>query len=271
MISTSSERGRKAKRLGREAEIAVEQLFHDWGWDPRADLPDEGFDFNVEVPKSEKHPAHRFLVQVKGSEDIEVRSNGSWAVSVGTKRLKAYQEHRMAVFIVVYDKTTKSLRWCDADKPKLIAEPRSKDGGTERKTTRASKSVQVRLPANQTLGPARDPSFLAAVHEAWKRRDDRYHGPALAAAGRAGLMEQLDPRLQVRVDVVNGAEVHIVGARSEPVNVTARILPADKQNAEALLNSFRFGIPATIQTKSFRIEGSALFESLPISGELRLG
>lgn len=254
------QQGKKAKRQGRAAERAVAQLIDSWGWDARHEEPDEGFDLNIEIPASDLHPACRVLVQVKSAEEMKSRLDGAWTVSVKQKRLNEYLAHRLPVFVIGVDDFCKEFRWCCIDDFSLSRSTRR--GHVNKKTS------SIPLPRAHTLSNTLDAKFHGEIVAAWKRRDDSHHPPAKAAAIRAELLQQKDRRLDVSLDVVNGAEVRRIYAKDEPVLLKASLTFVRPEDADALRETFRFGVPAEISAKDFEIKGSQLFDELPSSGQL---
>jgi hypothetical protein len=263
--------GKKSKRQGRAAELAVEALLHSWNWDPREEIPDEGYDFCVEVPATNTMPTHRFLIQVKSSGEMAVRSDGSWSVRITKKRLNEYRQHRLPVFIIGINLATKECRWCDVDDEASVATPRRRDRKPGRAKATKAPNYYLKLTKELAAGQEIDETFAAAVIAAWRRRDDQFHPPAVAAKVREEFLRKRDPRFDVQVNVVNGQEIRVIAARDEPVTLDASLRFATRDGAEALQDTFRFGIPATVKTAEFRLEGSDLFRDMPSSGELSVG
>ena len=263
-------RGTKAKRQGTRAQYLVGTLLHDWGWDPRPEIPDEGFDFNVEVPPTDGAPARRFLVQVKGSDDMIVRQDGTWHVPVTQRRWDEYQRHRLPVFIIGVDHETDTFRWCDVKDGSIVVPPRL---GFKRRqpTARKKPKLNVRLFPHKTLSRSLDAAFLSAIDRAWKTKDDMFHPPVVATRVRANRLEEKDPRFQVTVNVVDGVESHIIQPRGEPVPLSVAIRLASKDDSHAFRNMYRFGTPATVKASAIEFKGSRLFEDLPTRGDLSVG
>ena len=257
---SKQEQGRAAKKTGRKAERLFADLLEDWDWIARKDDPDEGIDFNVEVPASHGNPTFRFLVQVKGSEEMKRRADGSWSVRVSRTRLHEYRAHRMPVFVVGVDLPNNDVLWETVDAPELEA---------PRKNGRRGSHVSLRLPPSQKLLAVPSDEFRAAVTRAMQRRDDKHHPPALALEIRRRLKEEIDPRFQVGASILNGREQYTFSAR-QPVDLAMRFSVSGKGDAEALRDMMRFGTPASVRTSAFKMDGSPLFEGLPGEGVLTL-
>jgi hypothetical protein len=270
---TKAERGKKARRDGTSAEGKVERLlFDDWQWDARPEIFDQGYDINVEVPADKQYPASRFLIQVKSSEDILIRKDGSWIATVSAARYEQYQGHRLPVFVVAYDDDSRSYRWCDACDKKYLAPQRlfKRKGGAKRAPQRARRKINLRLPVENQLPVNVDPAFVGAIRRAWERKDDQYHPPAKAAKIRARRLEERDSRLAVAVNVIDGHEVRIVTAREAPVNLAMNMTFDNPKDAEAARDTFKFGVPNTVSIKHFSVSGSPLFDDLMPAGKLSI-
>lgn len=260
--------GAKSKRQGRRAERAVEALFDSWGWDPRKEEPDEGYDFNVEIPSAGYAPATRFLVQVKSSEEMTVRRDGSWSLPLKRNKLAQYRNHRLPVFIIGVNLSAETFRWCDSDDERSFVSPtKGKKGG---KISGSRANVYLRLTGDRALSRFLDGDFEAAVRSAQNRRDDAYHSPVVAAKIRENILSQRDSRLEVSIDVVNGIEIRKIQARNEPVHLAAAVRLATSAGESALMESFRFGVPSEVETVSMEVKGSALFWDLPKAGVLSI-
>lgn len=257
---TRQEQGRSAKKTGRKAERIFADLLDDWDWIARKDDPDEGIDFNVEVPASPEGPAFRFLVQVKGSEQMKRRSDGSWSVRISRKRLREYREHRLPVFVIGVDRSSKHVLWETVDAPEIEAPP---------KNGRRGSHVSLRLPPSQKLQATISDEFRMAVVRAMERRDDKHHPPALALEIRRRIKEEIDPRFQVGASILNGREQYTFSAR-QPVDLAMRFSVSGREDAEALRDMMRFGTPASVRTSAFKMNGSPLFEGLSGEGVLTL-
>jgi hypothetical protein len=264
------ESGTKSRRKGRTAQLRVQALFDDWGWDAREDVPDNGYDFNVEAQADPSSPTFRFLVQVKSSGEFSVRNDGSWSVPLKRSRLLEYRRHRLPVMVVAVDLASLAFRWCAVDDAQSVVPPR-KRASNRNQTKTKSKLVYLRLVEDHELSHSRKAEFVAAVESAWQRRSDLHHPPVIAARVRQELLKQKDSRFDVTLNVINGAEVRIIQPRDKPVMLSATIQFENMIEAEAFRDSYRFGIPATIRTPELRISGSGLFEEMPSAGTLSVG
>ena len=255
--SDRKKRGHAARRHGREGERLVRNMFEAWDWVVREDVPDEGIDFNVEVPAGTGRPATRILVQVKSRSRMHSAKDGSWTISVRTSRVLEYQAHRQPVFIVAVDLSSGAARWVDV-------------GNLAHATGIEISATKIAVPRSNVLNQLEvDAVFEASILVAMRRLDEKHYPPLLALDMRRAAQEEVDPRFSVSVDLVGGAERYTYTPR-EPVDLTLEFAVASREEKLALLDTWRFGAPTTVAADELKLDGSALFSSLPTRGKLSI-
>ncbi|MGB0221502.1 MAG: DUF4365 domain-containing protein [Sinimarinibacterium flocculans] len=238
-------------QIGELGEAEVFTRLRAWGWIPRKDAPDKGYDYNVEVAGQNGKPTERFLLQVKTAARRRAKKSGEWVVRLDEASTRRYRNSRLPVFLLAVELETKQIRWLD-----LRAVLR-KDSRTKR----------FCLPASTTMTMQLDPALVAAVLEASAACDSEFASAADILNRKGKDLEARDPRLSVRVDLIEGRERFVLTPKPG-MSLTASFC-TEAYSAQAVREAISFGIAVTADIKSFKIDGSPLFDEFrDVTGQL---
>lgn len=233
----------KTQQTGELAELAVRALFTEWLWTPGRDFIDVGYDFNVE-PDHIRFHGQRFLVQVKGTARAK---KGAPTASVSKANLRKYVANHHPVFLV-RSSADGTLHWLHVQRWAALNMKRLSGNGY----------TNITLPADQVLADREE--FSRYLDEVMKPVAEKPGGAAEVAAKRSAYLSSIDPRVEVRVSVKNGAEQYEISAK-ETFDVRAEIT-SDRESALKLDQAVRYGLPAEVEVESIRMSGSGVLAAI---------
>lgn len=241
------------QRIGKLAELDVENLFTSWGWLVGHDHIDDGYDFFI-TPHQSQFKGARFLAQVKGT----ARKKGKAIVArVSKKRLRQYAENPIPV-VIIRSTADRTLYWIHAQQ--WAKENSHKLSGNGESGVRIEKASLLTDRNEFEV-------FLKGVLEPQATRPGAL---AKLAEERSRYLSSLDARLCVRTNVQDGREQHTIFAASEKVDATFHFQPSPTlQNLETLRETIEFGLPGEVQVDEFGLAGSPVFEAIGASDRLR--
>lgn len=256
---------RKASRTGATGEnlvcIALMQYLE---WTPRKEELDDGVDFNVEVPADHRHPARRFLAQVKTRSEFVDRKGGSWTITIKDDVIAKYRSSREPVFLFAVDLKRNQIRWLN-----LFAVLKA---NSELKT--------FTLPSANTLDSESASELRSSVFAAFDEADDQFHPPLQALRYRERKYEELNPGLTVKGAIIGGQEQYEFGLR-EGTALRVTVRTRTETSAKALQQAYEFGSRAEVTVRSEDItglpslqlprQGESTLRIEPISKRVRLG
>lgn len=251
----------ESQKTGRLAESDVERLFISWGWTVGKDLIDVGYDLFVE-PDQQRYSGTRFLVQVKGTVS---KKKQKYIARVSKSRLRQYATNPLPVFIV---RVTPDGEFCW-----LHAQPWCE---LNRSIVAGSGYAGISVTRDRDLNNRnRFESYLAEIFRPVEQMAGAIEG---MARKRADYLSSIDPRLSVKVDLINGAEQHEIKALASSPPFTAKMTfksaeTLDDSSLAQLRDHIEYGSPVDIQVTDFTLAGSALFPELGlehIKGKLSL-
>ncbi len=233
--------------------LVVPRFIELLGWTARKDVPDHGYDYNVEVPAADGKPGRRFLVQVKTSETQMADRQRRWKLPVRTNALNRYRNSRHPVFLLGVCLTTRSIRWLD-----LSAEIRGNDG-----------RGPFTLTENRQLDIAGLSLFQDAVDEAFEEADVDHVGATHLLERKVARMKAVDANLSVKIDVIDGKEIVSYGLLDgAPLRFSVKA--ADLDGVSRMTRSFDFGAKAELRVDSFALSGSPALSALNGGGMLTI-
>lgn len=212
------------------------------GWYARRDDPDEGYDFNVEVPEGEG-PAQRFLVQVKTASTQRTDRHGNWPITIKSSIVRRYRQSRHPVFLIAYERSSHSARWLDVS-------------DVLRKNTRTT----FALPSGQVLDAEGASAFKTAVEAAFLAADADHVDIGQALAERAQRLMVRNPNLDIRIDHVDGKQiVTLRPIAGKSVKVTTK--PKSQTDADRFRKGIEFGGRVEIKLEHIASEDSPILNS----------
>lgn len=190
--------GLSTSQIGESGEyIVANAIMELLRWQPRKDPTDDGIDYNVEIPAEGDLPSVRFLIQVKTEEFLRPKRTGHWSIRFKRAALNKYSRSRHAVIGFKVDLATKEIRWLD-----VLAAMKARPN-----------AMTFDLPPSQVFDMSAAEAFARAVRVAIAELDDRYHPPIKALDYRAKRLEALDPRFEVKADLIDGIEHYTFAVR----------------------------------------------------------
>ena len=243
----------ETQRTGALAEDDVAQLFLSWGWVWGKDRIDIGYDLSV-APDHESVKGGRFLVQVKGTVK---KRKGAVSAPVSKSRLREYAENVMPVFLVRVS-AEGDFYWLHAQEWARLNQKRLSGNGD---------SVVQFDPQKKLSDKQSFQEYVVAVMRPLAERKD---GLSELAKERTRHLNSIDDRFSVRVGMNNGQEQVEIFARSEAVKSSFKFSPSPgDQNIASLKEAIEFGLPASVEVDTFRMEGSKLFDEIGAGGEFK--
>jgi hypothetical protein len=200
------------------------------GWQPRKDPSDNGIDHNVEIPSEGDLPSVRFLIQVKTEETLNAKRNGHWSIKFKRAALAKYAKSRHAVFGFKVDLATDEIRWLD-----VLASMKAQPG-----------SMTFDLPPSQVFNKSTAETFAKSVRFAIAELDDKYHAPARGLEYRAKRFEALDPRFEVKADLIDGVERYSFGVRLGE-QAKLRIVANSEEDSKKIQSAIEYGTKVNIR------------------------
>jgi Domain of unknown function (DUF4365) len=216
-------------------------------WLIREQQPDFHIDYLVETEKNGEPSGCHFAVQLKGMRP----QKGVWSrtVSIQRKHLRYYSEKvQFPVFLVLVNVTTNDACWLFLQKE--IAKSISPAN------LRRKGSISLKVPAENNL--IESDHFEKAVQEAHAYMQKI--APAIKLRKRH--LEELDPRLDVGINFVDGQE-QLTLIPKEPLEFCLKVKnDARSRVSSKLKRMIEFGEEVTIPKKSVQMVGSPLFEEI---------
>lgn len=237
----------ETQRLGRLAEIKVEEIFTSWSWTVGKDHIDTGYDFFVQ-PDVSKFNGHRFLVQVKATSHSAIGRTAK----VSKARLREYAKNPIPVFLI----------WSSLDVVNWMhIQPWIK---LNTKRLSGSGDAGVKLPANQNLN-SKD-IFSSYLSEIFRPAYESGNALAVLANERSTYLSSIDSRFGVRAGIRDGAQTYEIYAKKEPATVgfVAKIKKFE-ENRTAIKDVICYGLPASVEVDDFHVQGSDLFDRIGIN------
>jgi hypothetical protein len=234
----------ETQRLGRLAEIKVEEIFTSWSWTVGKDHIDTGYDFFVQ-PDVSKFNGHRFLVQVKATN----RSANGRTAKVSKTRLREYAKNPIPVFLIW--SSPDAMHW-------MHIQPWIK---LNTKRLSGSGDAGVKLPANQTLN--NKDIFSSHLSEIFRPVYESGNALTVLANERSMYLSSIDSRFGVKAGIRDGAQTYEIYVKKEPATVgfVAKIKKKE-ENRTAIEDAIRYGLPASVEVEDFHVEGSDLFDRI---------
>jgi len=251
------------QRTGRQGEHWIAYTLEAIGWVPRAESPDLGEDFSVEVPMSQGRPTERFYVQVKTSADMKCLRNGAWSVRVDTRALERYAQSRHPVFLIGVNLRTRHMRWLDLSSELL-------DRSNNTNDLSALNSNKFRMPPSHEFSDNHFDELQQAVLRAFERRDETFNSPTAMLERKRERIASLDKRIGVEARIVDGKEIYEIYAK-ESFAAKIKFKLANKDDYQALRESIEFGVENTVDTTYFKATGSPALETMPRDGKITIG
>lgn len=243
----------ETQKTGALAEDDVAQLFLSWNWVWGRDRIDIGYDLSV-APDHELVKGGRFLVQVKGTTK---KSKGAVSAPVSKSRLREYAENVLPVFLVRVS-AEGDFYWLHAQEWARLNQKRLSGNGD---------SVVQFDPQKKLSDKQSFQEYVVAVMRPLAERKD---GLSELAKERTRHLNSIDDRFSVRVGMKNGQEQVEIFARSEAVKSSFKFSPSPgDQNIASLKEAIEFGLPASVEVDTFRMEGSKLFDEIGAGGEFK--
>lgn len=236
----------ESQRTGLLAEGRVALLFEEWFWTVGYDRIDVGYDLLVE-PDQKQFKGHRFLVQVKGTAS---RKKGNIIASVSKQRLRQYAANPLPVFLVRVTPDGKMYwlhvqPWATTNKGRLVG---NGDAGV--------RMIEGQLLEDQI-------QFTSYLAEIFKPLAEQTGAAGHVANERSVHLSSIDSRFKVRVDVIEGQEQYVISGCDDGAKATVQFEASeDPRNIANVDHALRYGVPTTVELKSFRMTGSELFEVL---------
>ena len=219
------------------------------GWILQLQEPNYHEDYVIERVDAGELSGAKIAAQLKGHATVKFK-DGSWSEVMETKHLRYYAEKvRMPVFLFIAD-TTKHRghylflqQWLDAN--------------TTSDQLVKQKKVSVRVPFANDLED--QPQFAAAVEAALAYMAKRNPGTVEdAIASESGKIAAIDPRWDVRLDVVNGAKNFTLQPKQD---VTAK-LSVKAESVEKLRELVEWGKNISLSGSEVSIDGLPLYDYL---------
>jgi uncharacterized protein DUF4365 len=221
-------------------------------WVKRAQHPDYGLDFNVEIDANSALTGLTFFVQLKGTRGLRYRgSNISFPIK--TKHLKYYVDKcRQPVFLVLVDTSRGDAFWCFLQG--YVADNLTNGDW------RSKASITVKIPSNNQLSQTellRDAVAAAADHMAASHPSSIKH--SMIAKKRQ--LESLDSRFDAIVRAIDGVCEVELRAR-EAVSITMRFCGEPARVSKAVEDFLERGRPVVIEPGLVEVSGSPLIEEI---------
>lgn len=210
-------------------------------WIARDDVPDDGYDLNIEVPPTESRSTERFLVQVKTSERITPLKSGHWSVAINRSTCQKYRNSGLVVFLFKVELATREMRWLN-----LSESLRHRPG-----------QVTFSLGPSNRLDANSCPVFGEILRRAIDAHVDSLRSPVDALNYRARQLENLDPRFQVSADIVGGVQ-RVTLTPKFGTNPKFTVTPKTRADARKMQKAVNYGANAEVALRSFSIEGSSI-------------
>jgi Domain of unknown function (DUF4365) len=237
----------EAQRIGRLAEIRVEQIFTSWSWTVGKDHIDTGYDYFVQ-PDVSTFNGHRFLVQVKATS----RSANGRTAKVSKSRLREYAKNPIPVFLI----------WSSGDAFHWMhIQPWIKQN--EKKLSGCG-DAGVKLPKDQTLDVKEE--FSAYLSEVLRPLCESGSALTDLANERSAYLSSIDSRFDVKVGVRGGVQAYEIYARSDAavIGFAAKIKDEEKGRL-AIFDAISYGLPASVEVADVHVSGSKLFDHIGIN------
>lgn len=234
-------------RTGELAELATKQMFVAWGWATAKDGQDIGYDLFVQ-PDSSRYKGQRFLVQVKGTARPSRRGI---TAELKKARLRQYLANPHPVFIVrsTADGVLYWLhaqRWAESNSDRLEGEGK----------------ISVGMDIAQRLED-RD-SFMAYLDKVLAPIETVHGSVAVLARRRGQHLSSFDPRLSVAVSTHGESETYTFMAAQAGFSVPIEMVHRDLENAAAMEDAMKFGLPVSMELEGMKVSGSPLFSELQL-------
>ncbi|TJY58210.1 DUF4365 domain-containing protein [Sinimarinibacterium sp. CAU 1509] len=236
----------RAKIIGDLGETLVQGLLQAYEWEPRKDVPDEGYDFNVEIPARGKHPSERFFVQVKTAGVRRPLADGSWAQQLKLKDVRRYDASRHPVFLFAVDLKTETIRALDY----------------HHEATKQPGALTFRFAEQSQLDPEHCSVLECAVRLASRARDAKYASPVSILKLRSDDLAALDHRFNVTGEVVAGVERYRVEVKPKHA-VTFHFRPK-KVHEDTFRKVIKYGGSTTVDIENFYVPDSELFRNIAL-------
>lgn len=231
------------QRIGRLAELKVDEVFTSWSWTVGKDLIDAGYDFMVE-PDTTVFSGGRFLVQVKGT----ARSKKAGAVApVAKRRLRQYANNRLPVFLICAT-AEGVLHW-------LHVQPWARQNMGR---LSGNGNAGIKMPAQQTLDDKA--KFSAYLLDLFQPAAESPTALVELAEARSDFLTAIDPNFGVQIGVRDGAQTYQIYAKTDQAQLGFEMtVGGDAANKGGLRDAITYGLPATIAVDAFRLTGSPLW------------
>jgi hypothetical protein len=174
-------------------------------------------------------PSVRFLIQVKTEEFLRPKITGHWSIRFKRDALNKYSKSRYAVFGFKVDLATGAIRWLDV----LAAIKARPDAMT------------FDLPPSQVFDISTAGTFARAVRVVIAELDDKYHPPAKALDYRAKRFEALDPRFEVKADLIDGIE-HYTFAVRRGQQAALSIVTDTEEDSKKIQSAVEYGAKVSV-------------------------
>ncbi len=234
-------------------------------WLFREQNPDVHIDFVVEMVEGAQPTGINFGVQLKGTQPkkgipLKLRYR------VKTKHLRYYSERAtLPVFLVLVDVTHRKAYWCFTQQfARKFVDPQR---------LKTNEKISVPFAESDCLDDL--PRFRDAVQSAVDYMKDLYPGSIPAAIeSRKAKLREIDPRVNVSIDVTGGHEHFTITANQQfefKMKVTGEDTPEFKQ---ALLDLLEKGTELKVNPSALQFEGAPLlsrvFPALDDKGYIKM-
>jgi hypothetical protein len=112
------------------------------------------------------------------------------------------------------------------------------------------------LPPSQIFNKSTAETFAKSVRLAIAELDDKYHPPAKALEYRAKRFEALDPRFEVKADLIDDVVRYSVGARPGQ-QAKLRIVAKSEEDSKKIQSAIEYGTKVNIKGK---LKGSPIVQ-----------
>lgn len=232
-----------------EIDQAAQNVFRNWipsRWIPREEKPDIFLDYTVETVSNGEPTGMRFAVQLKGCESTNVRK-----YSMKTKHLLYFLEQcQLPVFIFRIRPGSNEGYWIFAQQ--YVSEK------LNLKVLRRRTTATIDFPPENTI--ANFPKFEQELERAHRFVRDLHPSSIEAAiAAERKKLEKLEPRLEFKVDVINGVKhIQLNPKPGEEFKFTLQI-KRSPEVLNALTAHIEAGTDLKLGSESFEIIGTELF------------
>jgi hypothetical protein len=226
-------------------------------WPPRKQDPDFHIDYVIELVEAGELTGVNFGVQVKGFEPTPSRS-AQRKYSLLTKHLAYYVDKvEFPVFLVLVDTTNGTVFY----------EFMQGFGKTAPTGWRSRHSVTINFSElNNFADQFRFSNELARAAEFTR---DLHPGSLHAAMGQLkNKIEAIDPRVEVRIDVVNGKNHYYLNPK-EDHSFSLQLMNQTPQNKAALVDFIEKGNDLVLKANDIKFENAPLFEKMT-EGEIKI-